>query len=450
MKESRYNIWAERDGSHYVFNGVSGALLRVPAAERETLSRVLQGNDDPGCPPALLKDLALGRMLVGDNLDELDLLRRRYEATRHTTSHFGLTIVTSLGCNFDCPYCFEAKHPSILDAEVEEAILRVVDDQLPNIKSFEVGWFGGEPLVGKTPLLALSDAFIERCDRAGVAYTASITTNGYLLDEQTCADLSDRRIRYAQVSLDGPPEIHDRMRPLAGGKPSFWSIVRNLRHAVNYIPISIRMNVDAENIGHAEELMKILAAEGLSGKLRLYPGLLIGISDDPGAPSASYGSRCLTNPEYARHQLEFTRLAARYGFDSMTLPPPTGAPCTAVRANELVVGSNGELYKCWDSVGNKLEVIGDVRDYKNTNGRLQKWLKYDPFADPECRQCIALPVCMGGCAHHAMDLLQYENRCGTFRHTYREQVQEFVEAAERHGGEGLIGVTQIARRLETR
>jgi len=450
MKESRYNIWAERDGASYVFNGLSGALLRVPAAERCALEHVLQGDEGSGCPPALLKDLVLGRMLVADDADEVGLLQRRYETTRYNTSHFGLTIVTSLGCNFDCPYCFEAKHPSILNAEVEAAILKAVDDQLPHIKSFEVGWFGGEPLVGKAPLLALSDAFIERCDRAGVAYTASITTNGYLLDEQTCAELRERRLGFAQVSLDGPPEIHDRMRPLAGGKSSFWGIVNNLRHAVNYFPITVRMNVDAENIDHAEELLQILAAEGLSGKLRVYPGLIIGINDNPYAPSSSYSARCLTNPEYAKRQLEFTELAARYGLEGYTLPPPTGAPCTAVRANELVVGSEGELYKCWDSVGNRLDVIGNIRDYKNTNGRMQRWLKYDPFADAECRSCIALPVCMGGCAHHAMDLLQYENRCGTFRHTYREQVLEFVEAAERRGGDGLIGVTQLERRMETR
>jgi len=81
-------------------------------------------------------------------------------------------------------------------------------------------------------------------------------------------------------------------------------------------------------------------------------------------------------------------------------------------------------------VGNQLETIGHIRDYQNPNGRLQKWLKYNPFADVDCRSCIALPVCMGGCAQHAMDPLRYENRCGTFRHTYHEQVLAFVEAAE--------------------
>jgi uncharacterized protein len=449
MKESRFNVWVERDDAAYVFNGMSGALLRVPREQHLALRRLL-AEDDRNCPPQLLVQLAQGRMLVSDDGDEVELLAKRYAASRHDRTHFALTLVTSLGCNFDCPYCFEAKHPEVMDGEVQQAVLAVLDDQLPRIRTFHATWFGGEPLVGKKPLLALSDAFIERCDRAGVTYSADITTNGYLLDEETCAALRDRRVSNAQVCLDGPPAVHDRMRPLAGGKPSFWGIVTNLRHAIRYLEIAVRINVDARNVEHTEALLQILAAEGLSGKLSAYVGQIVGVTENPMAPSATYRPTCLTNPEFARAELEFKRLAARYGFAQPSLPRPSGAPCTAVRANELVVGSRGELYKCWDSVGNEREVIGDVREYRNTNGRLARWLRYDPFADAECRDCIALPVCMGGCAHHAMDLLQRENRCGTFRTTYREQVLDFVEWAEATGASGLLPATELARRMETR
>jgi uncharacterized protein len=62
---------------------------------------------------------------------------------------------------------------------------------------------------------------------------------------------------------------------------------------------------------------------------------------------------------------------------------------------------------------------------------LRKWLQFDPFADEECRSCVALPVCMVGCAHHAMDPIQYENRCSTFRYTYREQIDMLIEREAR-------------------
>lgn len=98
-----------------------------------------------------------------------------------------------------------------------------------------------------------------------------------------------------------------------------------------------------------------------------------------------------------------------------------------------MVGSEGELYKCWNSAGNGREVIGHIRDVAAAacGSGVRKWLAYDPFRDEECRGCVALPVCMGGCAHHAFDLLQHHNRCGTFRHAHRARLEAFVDAARR-------------------
>jgi uncharacterized protein len=448
VRESRYNVWVERDGSSYLYNGVSGGLLRMSPEERAAVSQVISKPGARDCSPRLLEKMAVGRMLVPDDADEIAMLAKRYGATRHDTSRFAMTLVTSLGCNFDCPYCFEAKHPSIMSNEVVSAVLKVLDDQLPRISSFSASWFGGEPMVGKRPLLELSDEFIARCDRAEVEYSASITTNGYLLDEESCAQLRDRRVNSVQVGLDGPPEVHDRMRPLVGGKGTFWRIVANLHHAVDYFPIAVRVNVDSENVSRVEELLQILEQEGLAGKLGVYPGQLVGVDDGVPAPSATYQPRCFSSPEFAKVELSFTELAAKYGFGDPSLPPPSGAPCTAVRANEVVVGSDGELYKCWDSVGNSREVVGSIFDYGNQNGRRRRWLEYDPFSDEECRSCIALPVCMGGCAHHAMDVLQHENRCSTFRHAYRDQVVAYAAHAEQQSVPVSIGPRGLARDMD--
>lgn len=433
MKESQFNVWVDSDDAAYVFNGVSGALLRVRTTDRLALDRLVAGDPSSGCPAELVAQMAVGRMLITDDIDELALLQGRYEFSRADTSHFALTVVTSLGCNFDCPYCFEAKHPSILNPEIERAVLAVVDDQLTRISSFHVTWFGGEPLVGKRPLLSLSDAFIQRCDAAAVEYSAEIITNGYLLSRETCEELRDRRVESAQVGLDGPPDTHNRMRPLANGGESFWRIVENLHHAVDFLDVSVRVNLDTANADRAEELLQILADEGLAGRLHVYPGHIVDVTANAEAPSATYEKSCFTNPEFAQASLEFEALSAQYGFSRASLPQPTGTPCTAVRSNELVVGSDGELYKCWDSVGSRFDVIGHINDYDNLNGRLRRWLAYDPFSNDECRSCIALPMCMGGCAHHAMDLDLYENRCGTFRHTYHDQVLRYVEQAAADG-----------------
>ncbi|MBR1280203.1 radical SAM/SPASM domain-containing protein [Bradyrhizobium sp. AUGA SZCCT0283] len=449
MRESRYNVWVQRPDAAYVFNSRSGALLRIPTEYHMAYRAFMAGDTDARCPPSLLGNLIAGLMIVRDDADELQSLEKRYQSSRDARRHFALTVVTSLGCNFSCPYCFEEKHPSVLDQEVEARVLEVLNAQLPHIDSFHVTWFGGEPLVGKKSLLRLSDAFIRRCDEAEVRYGASIISNGFLLDEATCRELAARRVTSVQVGLDGPPTVHDRMRPLNNGSGSFHTILANLRKAVHHLDITVRVNIDGGNASSVEELFKLLAEEGFADKLSVYPGQIIGVQQNLRAPSASYRGGCFSNAEFAHEERRFLDLAAQYGLAKPRLPLPTGAPCTAVRANELVVGSHGELYKCWDSVGDQSEVIGDIRDHANPNGRLAKWLSYDPFQNQECRGCIALPVCMGGCAHHAFDKLLYENRCGTFRHTFQEQVSRFVDFAEQERLSGLMSVTALSRSVKS-
>lgn len=438
MKESRYNIWVERDGAKYVYNGVSGGLLMVPIDEYSSLRRFLAGDDDSGCSPALLADLAKGRMLTTDDQDELEFLARRYRTGRLDETGLGLTLVPSLGCNFDCRYCFEAKRASIMGEDVQEAILQLVDERLPRLTHLSVTWFGGEPLLGKRALLSLSDAFLERCDRAGVEFSAAMVTNGYLLDEETCGQLRDRRVENVQVTLDGPPDVHDRMRPLAGGSGSFWRIVHNLRHAVNYFDVAVRMNVERSNFERTEELLQILALEGFDGRLHVYPGQIIAMDDGAPSPSVSCKPDCFNKPEFATVETRFQDVAARHGFEVRRLPAPKGASCTAVRPSELVVGSEGELYKCWQTVGNQHEIVGDVRNYRSLNGRAQRWLEYDPFSNAECRRCVALPVCMGGCAHGGTDHAHKANRCITFRHTFGEQILRFLAAAQDSSAAGMM------------
>ena len=448
MKESRYNTWVERDGYAFVFNGLSGGLLRVSAGDRLALVNWLAGVDDMVIAPDLLEKAIRGRMIVNDDADEVAILEARYGSSRYDERRFALTIVTSLGCNFDCPYCFEAKHPSLLRDDVQAALVALVESKLIQGQNLSVTWYGGEPLVGKKALLTLSDRFLELSRRHGRDYAADIITNGSLLDRSTAEALAARNVRSAQITIDGPPDVHDRMRPLAGGGSTFWTIVNNIRAAADVLQIVVRVNIDTANFARVSELMAILADEGLAGQISMYPGQLVAIDDGVASPSASYGSKCFTNREFATAEIEFMAAAKSHGFGVWTMPEPVGAPCTAVRANELVIGSRGEIYKCWDSVGNPDDVIGNLLA-PEPDVRATKWLMYDPFRDAECRGCIALPVCMGGCAHHALQDGLYDNRCGTFRHTYLERTQAFVEQMEGAGASEVLARAH-APRMETR
>ncbi|MBO3742247.1 radical SAM/SPASM domain-containing protein [Actinoplanes flavus] len=426
MRESRFNIWVADGPVHHVYNGVSGATVRVPADQRKPIADFLAGDDQAPIDGVLVRTLADRRMIVADDADEIALLRRRYAETRRNHGRFHLTVVTSLGCNFSCPYCFEAKHPSLMDEPVQDRLLQVIDQKLTTAGELSVLWYGGEPLVGRDALLRLSDGFRGRAATVGARYHAAIVTNGYLLTPEVAAQLRAHDVTAAHITLDGPSEIHDRRRPLTGGRGTFDVVLANIVSAADVLPISIRVNLDTGNADAYEELLARLAGAGLAGRVTVGPAQVVTPAADPAAPSAGYRTSCLGRAAFAAIEREFFAAAQRFGFDMPGLPGPVGAPCTAVRDNELVVGSRGELYKCTETVGNPAEVVGNLLTWPRAGDRLLRWLTYEPFDDEECRSCPALPVCMGGCAYHAMDPRLRDSRCSTFRYTYREQVSAMV------------------------
>ena len=429
MRQSRYNVVLERDELTWIHNGLSGRTVAVPPRDWSDALAFIGGDHSRMPAVETLRDLTVARMFVNDDTDELAVLERRFRAGTSDRSAFALTIVTSLGCNFDCPYCFENKPAAILDEETERLLLEVVDAQLPTIERFDVTWYGGEPLLAADRIDRLSEAFLERTRASEVAYSASIVTNGYLLTPDVARRLKTLGVNRVQITLDGPAEVHDLMRPLRNGRGTFDVVLENVVACADLIPISIRVNLDASNVGEYLRLLDLLVERGLAGRVSVNPGHIVAYPDQAGAPSETYGTRCFTLPEFADVERDFLAAAYERGLAKPRLPGPIGSPCTAVRTNDLVVGARGELYKCYDNVGDPREVIGHLRSWRDPNDRVLKWLSYDPFTDDGCRSCIALPTCMGGCAHHQM-MDPGDAKCSTFRLTHRRQVEEYADAAE--------------------
>lgn len=68
--------------------------------------------------------------------------------------------------------------------------------------------------------------------------------------------------------------------------------------------------------------------------------------------------------------------------------------------NYFVVGPEGELYKCWNDIGDKDSIVGNVLDDKITNyDLLSRYLGGPTMSDdPKCVNCKLYPICNGGCA----------------------------------------------------
>src|SRR5690606_20137919 len=145
--------------------------------------------------------------------------------TQHRRSKFqptntlGLTICPTLNCNFRCTYCYQHHLKGVMRADVRNRIAAYVAAS-DGLQDLHVTWFGGEPLLAMTVVEGLSERFLAGPHR----YSASIVTNGSRLTPAHSRRLVELNVTRAQITLDGPRDLHDQRRPLAGGAPTFDAI----------------------------------------------------------------------------------------------------------------------------------------------------------------------------------------------------------------------------------
>lgn len=405
MRASRFNTCSRlADGTGLLFNHATLSLVALDPAGADKADRILGDPDRFGAARGhrrVARLLERQGFLVPDDADELAPLRAGYRAYQENSSNLNLTILTTLACNFRCTYCYQGQtHVGRLQREVEDAIPHFAATRLPEGGSFTVTWYGGEPLLAKPTIERLSRQFLALAAERGARYEASIITNGYLLDGATAEWLKGLDVRRAQVTLDGPPRVHDRRRPLASGKGSFERIVENLKQSVEHLRTSIRMNVDEENRESIGELIEHLVAAGLAGKVDFYAGRTTSF---PTTCSDGAG-RCLDSEAFSLVSLETSLELTRRGLWDDVLPALMSGPCAAIRSNSFVVTPSGGLVTCWDEVGDPDRFVGHLVEPETERmaANRRAWAEYDPFA-LACAGCEVLPTCMSFCPYQVRE-----------------------------------------------
>ena len=136
-------------------------------------------------------------------------------------------------CNLRCRYCFGdtggyGGDRALMSAEVGR---RAVDFLLENSGPrplCEIDFFGGEPLLNMAVVQEVVRYAREEGAKRGKEFKFTLTTNGVLLDEEARSFLNENNISVV-LSIDGRPEIHDRMRTFPGGRGSYHHILPRLQ-----------------------------------------------------------------------------------------------------------------------------------------------------------------------------------------------------------------------------
>jgi uncharacterized protein len=406
-KVSRYDIPVRlAEGAALLFNSRTRSLILLSDGEARTYRELAERPVFSGREVSdrlLLETLVGGGHVVGATVDELAVVRNNYEATRSAKGGLTLTIAPTMACNFACGYCFQGlnKPTTKMKPDVQNAIIDFVKAK-KDLKSLSVVWYGGEPLMGKDSIFRLSDLLISYCDKRKIAYSAGIVSNGWFLNGEMAAQLYTRRVRWAQVTIDGDRGTHDQMRPLTSGRGTFDRILDNIAEALDQTAISInaRVNVGQGNVDKVSAMLDGFVERNFAkrGNFSVYFAPIEASTPESGS---AFDER-LSRADFNRKVLALEERARRLGFASIEKPSSGFAGmCVAASNGGYVVSGNGDVHKCWETAHDPSKRTGSIFEpeklHDSVNASL--WSQWTPFDNPICASCKILPMCGGFCAH---------------------------------------------------
>ncbi len=401
LKESQYNFIYDDLGKDQIvmYNSFTGALAVAKEQQYKQFIDYLETGKEIEDKEFLENALKCG-YLVPKDIDERFLIKTRMMAGRYSSRTLSLTIAPTMACNFRCVYCFEQGYygNKLMDENTQENLMKFIKKHINGVKYLHVTWFGGEPLLGMSIIETLSQKMISLCEEINVKYYANIVTNGYLLTPNVAEKLREYKVTSAQITIDGPKEIHDSRRPLINGRGTYDIIMKNLMEIRDILPISLRINVDYDNISAADKVMEFLKRNKMLDTIRPYLGLVIPYNDN------YQEEKCFSDEMYSKYNLKF--LMDHNIPLQKTYPRPRKNYCGADFCNGWVIDDKGNMYKCWNDIGIPEKVVGNINlgdYYLQRTDLLEEYASFDPITYEECKDCKMLPVCLGGCPHNRME-----------------------------------------------
>lgn len=401
LRWSRFVYRMDTEGQTLLFHTLTRKLYLI----HDSAFMMHHYFDDTPAPPLYsvailddkwMKELYEEHFLVPEETDESQLYLQvkniiviKEELPKGITHYVILPTTT---CNARCFYCFEqGMEYRKMSRETVEDVLRFILEHKPKEhKKIHLHWFGGEPMCAADNI----DRICDGLDEAGIEYTAEMTSNGSLFDEESVKKAAEKwKVGEIQITLDGLAEEYAKRKRYIGIEKPFETVIRNIHLLTKAgIKVTIRLNVDEQN---EEETYKVIAflkeefSEEEKEKMRVYAHSLFG-QEGEGLDACPAGA---ASDELEEKVQEINNKLLREGLISKDLGEMFSLKShycmvTAPECNVLI-DSTGNLFAC-DAMPENMR-YGDVK----TGIDPEKWRKVASICDirEECRECVFLPQC---------------------------------------------------------
>ncbi|MGL5478960.1 MAG: SPASM domain-containing protein [Clostridium sp.] len=440
MKFSKFNKKVKIDEDIYLYNGVTGGLCKVNEDAREVFLKSDLKNDINSIEALDQKEIASmvdGGMIVHEDLDEHNMLKSIHNMSIYGNENsLGLTLLPTMGCNFRCTYCFEQNHnypTKMMSTEVMDKVVDLVDTSLRENGELLITWFGGEPLLDFSILEKLQLKINKVVQKKKLILNAGIVTNGYLMTKDVSNRLVDLGIKTAQITIDGTKEHHDSKRVLANGNGTFDKIIKNILEKNDDLYVSIRINIDKNNVKCIPSFIDYLKESGVSDKKNV--SLYFSVIRDYDVLNNCLSKQCFNIKEYSNEELELNEIAYEKGINVELKIRPNLSVCGSLSPRSYVIEPDGTIQKCWSAVGDKSKMVGHLvdRDFDKiiAKSNQAKWYSWSEFDSGKCKECDILPLCMGGCPYYTIydEYRKSEDdyNCNPMKYTINQSIKLIVK-----------------------
>jgi len=376
-----------------LYNTLNGAMLAFEKQHLPQIKSIQAKQFEIEISDELTQLLADEDFLVEDTFNEIDVVLERSRLGINDSNRLDVIIMPNMNCNFACVYCYEDHIKSGMNIETQEQLLLWLDQMVPKFKVVLISWFGGEPMLSYPTIVDIQEKVQLLCIKYNVVLNAHITTNGSLLEISKAKKLLSLGIHSYQITLDGPPETHNQMRPLKGGGDSFDNIYKNICDLAVIQPtphIKLRINYDERNIHAIGKLLEMFP-------LHVRSSLTV-VCEKIFKESFGVVVETMERGEEIEHINQYANNLG-YRPDTESMEPNRLTFCYADRANQFLFNYNGDVFKCTVQKFDPKHRLGYLSEYGTINWedkRRDKWMELDAFEE-KCYACVFMPLCMGGC-----------------------------------------------------
>jgi uncharacterized protein len=397
MNQKDFHLF-EADGPHILVPDGSG-IYGISEEIRSELDRI-EASEDSGALMSFLEEYGLQSTgKIDDNI-----------LTDPPLTAISLAIAQK--CNLGCTYCYAQQGnfgtaEKNMETETGIAAVDLMFRNNPGTDKMNLAFLGGEPLVNRRALQAITRYAAEKAAKEKKQIHFSITTNGTLLNNDDALFFEEFGFAVT-VSIDGIGATHDGLRPFKGGQPSYERIRKNtvpLLHMQKKMQVSARVTVTPANLEIKQTLEELISMGFHS----------VGFSPMLSSPSGENEMSASTLGILLENMIacgtlfeENIILGKRFPFSNMYValreihrgthrPYPCGAG-----AGYLGVSASGELAACHRFVEDNKGQFGNLE--KGVDREKQRsWLTERHVHRQEpCSSCWARYLCGGGCHYEVI------------------------------------------------